>query len=157
MDLDLFFEGLTRACGISWSKSDEREAARRTIMSWDDVCGLSRAGMDVQSHSRSHRVLQTVPDDQLSDELLGSRLDIEKKVGQVCDTIAYPVGRVIVNKPRLHDAVIAAGYKLGFTNQPGRNPTDGSLDPFDWCRYRIDGDMPPAVVRGVAAFPRLAT
>jgi len=155
LDLPRFLDELTQACGVPWSAEEEAEAARKIILSWEDARGLVRAGMDVQSHTRSHRVLASVPDAELSDELLGARVDIEKNLGQVCDTIAYPVGRVIVDQPRLRQAVAAAGYQLGFTNQIGTNPLDGSLDPFDWRRLRIDGDMPPAVTRGVAAFPWL--
>jgi len=157
MDLELFLEGLATACGLSWSKEEEAAAARALIMTWDEVRGLSDAGMEVQSHTRSHRVLATVPDAELSDELLGARVDIEGKLGKVCDTIAYPVGRAIADKARLRTAVAAAGYKLGFTTRSGTNPSDESLDPFDWHRFRIDGDMPVAVVRGMTAVPWLGT
>jgi len=155
MDVERFLRELTEACGVAWNEEEEAAAARQIVMGWEEARGMVRAGMDVQSHTRSHRVLASVPDEQLSDELLGSRLDIEKNVGQVCDTIAYPVGRIIVDQPRLRQAVASAGYQLGFTNQIGTNPMDGSLDPFDWKRLRIDGDMPVAVTRGVAAFPWL--
>ena len=62
-------------------------------MTWDDVRALAGAGMDIESHTRTHRVLDTLDRDQLRDELVGSRRDLEAQLGRPIRAIAYPVGR----------------------------------------------------------------
>ena len=90
-------------------------------MTWDQVRALARAGMDVESHGRRHRVLQTLDDATLDDELAGSRADLEAQLGRPVRAIAYPVGRRIAREARIRDALAAAGYRIGLTNQSGVN------------------------------------
>ena len=49
--------------------------ADEMLMSWDHIRNLSRAGMDVQSHSHAHRVLHTLTADEAvrDKESLGTR------------------------------------------------------------------------------------
>ncbi len=116
LDVDRFVDGLLAALDVPWSVAIEREHADRLIMTWDHVRALAAAGMDVQSHTRNHRVLRTLASDQLHSELAGSRADIEEQLGKPIYGVAYPVGRSIASHPELIAAVKAAGYKIGFTN-----------------------------------------
>src|SRR6185436_8186185 len=102
------------------------------------VRALARAGMDVESHGKHHRVLQTLHADALDDELTGSRTELEAQLGRPVRAIAYPVGRRIAREARIRDALAAAGYRLGMSNKTGVNrlwplPLRGVLpvDPFD--------------------------
>ncbi|HEY5944168.1 MAG TPA: polysaccharide deacetylase family protein, partial [Kofleriaceae bacterium] len=149
--------------GVDWSDDIEANHAGNLIMSWDQVRALSRAGMDVESHSRWHRVLQTLEDGLLRDELLGSKQDLEAQLGRPCRAIAYPVGRRITHVSRLRDAVRAAGYRIGMSNASGATRIwSGSLaemlpcDPFDIRRVSTDRGMSDAMFFTQVAVPRLA-
>lgn len=116
LDVDRFVDGLFAALDVPWSPAIEREHAERLIMTWDHVRALAAAGMDIESHTRTHRVLRTLASDQLHAELAGSRADIEEQIDKPIYGVAYPVGRSIANHPQLIEAVKTAGYKIGFTN-----------------------------------------
>jgi len=163
LDVLRYTSGLARALGVEWSPELEAEYARGLIMSWDQVRELGRAGMAVESHGRRHRVLQTLDDDALDDELAGSRAELEAQLGRPVRAIAYPVGRSVAKDRRIRDALIAAGYRLGFSNKTGVNvvwPGDLSLapkiDPFAVRRLATDRCMNDAMFLTQIVIPRLA-
>jgi peptidoglycan/xylan/chitin deacetylase (PgdA/CDA1 family) len=163
LELETFLGELDAACAAGWTLEEERRLADQLIMTWDEVRALAAAGMDVESHTRSHRVLQTVPSSQFSDELLGARLDLERELRRPVRAIAYPVGRPITDRPGLHSAVRDAGYRLGFSNATGTNallPTPlrrlRELDPFDLRRLAMGRDFSEAMFLGQLALPQLA-
>lgn len=167
LDIEGFLGELVAACRVEWTPSEERRLADQLIMTWDDVRALAAAGMDVESHTRSHRVLQTVPFPELSDELAGSRRDLERELGRPVRAIAYPVGRPITDRPGLHSAVRDAGYQVGFSNASGSNVVlPGGLpaqlrnlhpvDPFDLNRLAMGRDFSDALFVGQFALPPLA-
>src|SRR5437868_11783728 len=123
MDLDVqrFLDGLAVALAVDWSHELETGHAEQLIMTWDQVRALARAGMDVESHGRRHRVLQTLDAATLEDELVGSRRELEAQLGRPVRALAYPVGRRINGEQRIRDALAAAGYRVGMSNQSGVN------------------------------------
>jgi len=119
--------------------------------------------MDVESHSRGHRVLQTLDPVALADELAGSRLDLETQLGRPVQAIAYPVGRRISHLAPIRRAVEAAGYKIGFTNMSGAARIwPGALgkliatDRFDVPRLATERTMSDAMFFAQIAVPRFA-
>ena len=158
-----FLDELAKAFGVEWSDELEATHANDLIMSWDQVRALSRAGMDVESHTRWHRVLQTLDDEQLKLELAGSKADLEMQLGRPVRAVAYPVGRRISHVTRIRDAVVAAGYRIGLTNASGATriwpqPLAGMMptDSFDVRRLSTDRSMSDAMYFTQIAVPRLA-
>jgi peptidoglycan/xylan/chitin deacetylase (PgdA/CDA1 family) len=156
LDVDLFLEEVARAAAVEWNLDRERELADAQMMTWDQVAGLAAAGMDVQSHTRFHRVLGTLPAKALVDELAGSRRDLMERIDQPIVAIAYPVGYSIAQQPHIRAAILAAGYQLGFTNQGGVNHLRKELDLLDVRRCAMDSELSDALFRGMMAFPYLA-
>jgi peptidoglycan/xylan/chitin deacetylase (PgdA/CDA1 family) len=163
LDVERFMNELCAAFGVEWNAEIEATHAGNLIMSWDHVRALSRAGMDVESHSRWHRVLQTLDDGLLRDELEGSKSDLEVQLGRPCRAIAYPVGRRISHVARIRNAVKAAGYRIGMSNASGATRIwPGSLgevmpcDPFDIRRLSTDRDMSEAMFFAQVAMPGFA-
>ncbi len=163
LDIEKFLDGLCHAFGIEWNREIEARHADDIVMSWDHLRSLSRAGMDVESHTRRHRVLQTLDDAQLRDELAGSRQDLETQLGRPVRAIAYPVGRRISRLAKIRKAVADAGYRLGLSNASGATriwpmPLSGMLpaDPFDVRRFATDRDMSDAMYFTQVAVPALA-
>ena len=156
LDLERFLAELTRACRIEWSRDLERELTDGLLMSWDEIRALDAAGMDIESHSRRHRVLQTLAPHALADELAGSRADIERRVGRAPQAIAYPVGRPIAQDPTIRAEVARAGYRLGFTNVGHATWLWRGTDPLDLGRLAMDRDLPDDFFVGTLAIPQLA-
>lgn len=137
LDLERFLGDLAARADAPWDSATERALVDRLIMTWDDVRALRRAGMDVGSHTRSHRVLRTLATEALSGELAGSRADLESALEESIDTIAYPVGPSIAGEPEIRAAMIAAGYRLGFTYGTGLQPLN-AFDALDIHRIAPD-------------------
>jgi peptidoglycan/xylan/chitin deacetylase (PgdA/CDA1 family) len=163
LDVDRFLNELAAAFGVEWNPELEATHADNLIMSWDQVRALSRAGMDVESHTRWHRVLQTLDAEQLTQELAGSKADLEAQLGRPVRAVAYPVGRRISHVARIREAVAAAGYRMGLTNASGATriwpqpfadviPTD----KFDVRRLSTDRSMSDAMYFTQIAVPQLA-
>jgi peptidoglycan/xylan/chitin deacetylase (PgdA/CDA1 family) len=161
LDIARFLDELGRALEVEWSPAIEAEHADQLIMTWDQVRTLAKAGMAVESHTRHHPVLDTLDDVGLRDELVGSRADLERELGQRVEAIAYPVGRPI-RQPRIRAAVAAAGYRVGFANIGGVNPLwPGALraalgtDPLDLRRISTDRSISDAMFLTKLAIPPL--
>lgn len=73
-------------------------------------------GLDVGSHTVTHRWLPSVPDHELDDELLQSRLRLEELVGRPVRTLAYPAGH---SEKRVRAAAERAGYDAAFSTLRG--------------------------------------
>lgn len=80
------------------------------------VRSLVDVGMEVGSHSRSHRDLRALDDDELAADLTSSKAAIETLTGRPCRTFAYPFGAW---DDRVAAAVRGAGYELAFGWGPG--------------------------------------
>jgi peptidoglycan/xylan/chitin deacetylase (PgdA/CDA1 family) len=163
LDIETFLDGLYHAFGIEWSRDVEARHADDIVMTWDHLRSLSRAGMDVESHTRRHRVLQTLDDDALRDELAGSRQELEAQLGRPVRALAYPVGRRIARLARIRKAVAEAGYRVGVSNASGATriwplPLAGMMppDPFDVRRFATDREMSDAMYFTQVAVPSLA-
>jgi peptidoglycan/xylan/chitin deacetylase (PgdA/CDA1 family) len=133
-------------------------------MTWDQVRALARSGMGVESHTRRHRVLQTLDAASLEDELAGSRKDLEAQIGRPVRVLAYPVGRRIASAAHIRRAIAQAGYRVGMSNKTGVNRLWPSLfrgvmppiDPFDIRRLAIDRSMSDAMFLTQVAVPSFA-
>lgn len=155
LDVERFLGHLAEAARVPWDAALERRLTDDLIMSWDQVRALRDAGMDVESHTRRHRVLQTLPAEALADELAGSKADLERELGRRVRAIAYPVGRAIAHLAPLRAAVAAAGYEVGFTNATGSAVLGPGLDRLDFPRIAVDRGTSEAMLVGQMAIPKL--
>jgi peptidoglycan/xylan/chitin deacetylase (PgdA/CDA1 family) len=164
LDVERYLGELAQTFGVPWSPPVEADHAKGMIMTWDEIRALAKAGMDVESHTRNHRVLQTLDPAALEDELVGSRLELEAQLGRPVRVIAYPVGRRIAYQPHIRRALAAAGYRAGMSNKTGVNrlwpaPFRGlvpPIDPFDIRRLAIDRSMSDAMFLTQVAVPAMA-
>ncbi|MDB4954918.1 MAG: polysaccharide deacetylase [Myxococcales bacterium] len=155
LDLDRLLDGLAKAADVRWDDELEKRFANEYLMTWDQVRDLRAAGMDVQSHTRTHRVLQTLDDNQIVHELRGSRDELEQQLDEPVRAISYPIGHTIRDRPFVRRALAAAGYKVGFTNDTGAHPLWRKFDPFEVNRIGVDLDMPTSLFRAMLAMPNV--
>jgi peptidoglycan/xylan/chitin deacetylase (PgdA/CDA1 family) len=67
-------------------------APKLAMLSWAQVEQLRAAGWEIQSHTRRHLDLRTLRDEALEEELDGACDEIERRVGQRPDQLAFPYG-----------------------------------------------------------------
>lgn len=156
LNLERFLDELAHAAEVAWSRHLERGFAERLLMTWDHVRELRRAGMDVQSHTRSHRVLDTLPPPDLLDELSGSRADLEREIGEIPRAIAYPVGNQLGEASPIRAALAQAGYAIGLSSNTGSNPLHGRIDRYNIRRQAVELNLPDAYLLAMLTMPSLA-
>ena len=107
-----------------------RGAAR--VMTAKEVSEVSRAGVRVESHTRSHPALPGLGRSRLRSELVDSRKELEDLTGSRTTLLAYPFGR---SDPEVRDEVLEAGYRAGFSFRNGR--IIAGVDPLSLPRLNM--------------------
>ena len=119
-----FVEGLKR---LSVSKDHQR-----LLLNWDEVREISRQGHDIGSHTRSHRLLTQLDEDDARKEIFESRVDLSRKIGKEVVGFSYPRGEWNQTVAKL---VAQAGYSYAVTTRYGRNRD--SADVYRLARLNI--------------------
>lgn len=117
-----------------WSSWSDPGVPRRRMMEVAHVREVAEAGMEIGAHSRTHRRLTGVSEAELRDEIGGSRVDLAEMTGGSVVTFAYPYGAF---DGRVCGGVAAAGFRLGFTSEPGWLGSDP--DPYRVRRVAVFG------------------
>lgn len=155
LDVERFLQTLSVALGVPWGPEEERRITDEVLMTWDQVRALRAAGMDVQSHTRTHRVLETLTPEHLREELGGSKRILEEKLDEPVRSLAYPVSL----SAGAHDAIFAAvrdaGYDLGFSTSQGLGPLGAKTNPLDIQRIWVDPNLSHSYFRAAVAVPHL--
>lgn len=155
LDVDLLLEELAVACGTR-DEADARAHAERLLMNWDHIRALRDAGMDVQSHSHAHRLLQTMSPAEAARDLLLARQTLERELDRPVHAIAYPAGSGLSRAPDMRGTISATGHRLGFSCGDGIARLDRSLDLLDVPRVSMDRALGEEYFRGILAIPALA-
>jgi hypothetical protein len=156
LDLERFLHHVSDACGVTLTSVEERALADATLMTWEQVRALADAGMDVQSHTRTHRVLHTLLPTEIREELALSRSDIEAVIERPVRALAYPVGYCLQHLGYVSDALREAGYALAFTNQTGVNHIGRPPGCYDIRRIAMCTSYDARFFRAMMALPYLA-
>jgi peptidoglycan/xylan/chitin deacetylase (PgdA/CDA1 family) len=155
VDMERFLAELYAAAEVRMDRDEERRLADNLLMSWDHVRALTDAGLDVQSHSHSHRVLHTLPPEDAAADLRRSRQELESALDQPVTALAYPTGRPLGDAPALRQAVVDAGFRYGFTVER-LVPLANLRDWLGIPRMMMDRAIGAASYRTGLAFPALA-
>jgi len=155
LDVERYLQALGAALGVPWGPEDDRRIADQVLMTWDEVREMRRAGMDVQSHTRTHRVLTTLPPDEVREELVGSRKVLEEQLDEPIRAVAYPVSLSVAKHPAIAEAVTRAGYDIGFSTSADVGRLGPKTSPLDIQRIWVDPDMSHSYFRAALAVPHL--
>ncbi len=142
--------------GFDWYPADPPSA-----LTVSDLPRLLESGLvDVQAHSRSHRRLTLLSDDDLRREIAGSKEQLERYVPAIT-SFSYPAG---IYGPREVDAVLYAGFRAAVTTTPGVNRAGRPLaelhrtmiywrDDVETFEAKLDGalDVPSRLASGLRA------
>jgi len=128
--------------------------------SWNDLLELQKEGVDIESHSMTHPNLKLhkqkvkgvwhnfTPEEYaawLNNETVGSKAELEQKMGKPITCFAYPYGEY---NTQVEDAAIAAGYEAIFT--VADNPVHATTSLHSIGRYTMTTD----VLKNFAAYLR---
>src|SRR5690606_23028388 len=98
---------------------------------------LTDLGVEIGSHTMTHRSLTGLSARELAEELVGSKKAIEDITGRAVTSFAYPFGTLRDFGPREAEALRAAGYRLAFTSQHGA--LAAGQDAMTLPRIKIEG------------------
>ncbi|KPK42625.1 MAG: hypothetical protein AMJ78_01745 [Omnitrophica WOR_2 bacterium SM23_29] len=109
---------------------------------WDEIKIMDRAGMRFGSHSKTHKFLTRVSEEQLKSELSDSKSRIEQVLGHQIDSFAYPFGDVDSFNGGIKAVLKESNYNYAYTNIMGSNSAEHS-DEFALRRIRIHSEDGP--------------
>ena len=113
-----------------------------SFLSWDEVKAMYKSGIIFfGSHTKSHRILTTIPDERIQEELIQSKskLLVENIVNPKFIPFAYPNGNY---NDRIAKMVKEAGYNLAVTTEKGWNSVKiANGDLYKLKRIGIHEDM----------------
>ncbi|WP_235606768.1 polysaccharide deacetylase family protein [Syntrophotalea acetylenivorans] len=124
----------------------------KELMTWEQIKEVSDAGIDIGSHTHSHRVLSTISKYEQKKELSFSKSIIEKKIGKKVNTIAYPVGNYQHFNSDTINVISKTGYDAGFSFNTGINYTR-ELSGFNLKRIEPSANI--ELLASTIFFPRL--
>ncbi|HEX5527333.1 MAG TPA: polysaccharide deacetylase family protein [Solirubrobacterales bacterium] len=114
--------------------TEEGAVAGRRLLTQAEATELAGEGIEIGAHTRTHPALTAIAGEQLSEELAGSREDLEALLGSPVRTFAYPYGFF---SPAAVAAVREAGYE-GACTVENRLARPGD-DPLEIPRVEIKG------------------
>ena len=120
-----------------------------TTMDWQQLRALHAAGMEIGSHTLTHRLPSTLNDDELRHELLESRRILEDGLGAPVTSISSPTGFF---NPRMRDIAREVGYRSLCFGQIGLAADDG--DPFSLHRVAVKSSMEQDTFNALLRFER---
>jgi peptidoglycan/xylan/chitin deacetylase (PgdA/CDA1 family) len=104
------------------------------LLGWDEISELDREGtLRFEAHSLTHPNLASLRDAAAWEEIVGSKLSLEARLGRPVLAFSYPSGLFGVRERGL---VAAAGYHVAVSCEPGIN-TSGT-DRFALHRRQVD-------------------
>lgn len=119
------------------------KVVRKSVMGWDELRQLTRAGVALGAHTDTHPVMTRLPAAAIETEIRTSLAKLQQETGQALPVFCYPSGghstEVVTILRRL-------GIKLGFTCRDGHNDLH-SVDPLKLRRTDITRRTTPALFR----------
>lgn len=104
------------------------------ILGWDEIVELDRDGtLGFEAHTLTHPNLLTLRDPAVTEEIVGSKVALEDRLGRAVDVFSYPAG---LFGAREREFVAAAGFRVAVSCEPG--PNTGGTDRLALRRHQID-------------------
>lgn len=118
---------------------------RLPLASWQTLRTLADDGVEIGSHTATHRNVASLATDELDDEIARSRTAIESRLGRPCRSFAWPFGRLDAITPAALARAKDAGYDLVFSSVRG-SLAAGQGVPAYVPRHHFEPSWPERVV-----------
>ena len=127
---------------------------QRRFLSWDEAREMKAGGMEIGSHTRTHRLLSQLTPEEQFQELSESKAEMERELGGKVGSFAYPVGTRDAFTPVTEELARTAGYAMCFAFHGGIN-RPGHIRPMHLSRTTpaINPNAFRAQTMLVSAFP----
>lgn len=140
-----------RALGTQLNINMEEEPSEHfRAVTWDQLREMVSEGLNLGSHTISHRILSKLPPKELETELAKSKLQIERSINSTITGICYPNGM----KPDISEAVEkqakSAGYQYGVAAYPTDVRIGNMYQVGRWSAPRIHASF-RSLVNGITA------
>ena len=104
------------------------------LLGWDEIVELDSEGtLRFEAHTLTHPNLLTLRDAAAKEEIVGSKVALEARLGRPVEAFSYPSGLFGIRERGL---VAAAGYRVAVSCEPG--PNTPSSDRLALRRRQID-------------------
>jgi peptidoglycan/xylan/chitin deacetylase (PgdA/CDA1 family) len=150
---DLNGDRLLESIAASTQTAVPDVSSERLFLNWDEAREMLRGGMDIASHTHTHRILSKLSEEEQYREAHESRRILEEQLRIRVEAMAYPVGLPSSFSSETAAAIKRAEYRAGFSYYGGVNRA-GNIRPFDILRVGI-GPTAPERFRLRAALTRL--
>jgi peptidoglycan/xylan/chitin deacetylase (PgdA/CDA1 family) len=87
---------------------------KKGMMTWEQLRNMGKYGMSIQSHTHSHKPLQSLSGGQIEKELVESKKLIEDNIQKCVTSISLPHGSI---NRRIIELSIKTNYKFIFTSE----------------------------------------
>jgi peptidoglycan/xylan/chitin deacetylase (PgdA/CDA1 family) len=104
-----------------------------TVLGWEELRRLSREGVTVGAHTRSHPLLTKVSRERARDEIVGSQSDVTREIGRALPIFSYPNGD---HDDSVVDLARSSGFEAALTQDIGHNDLE-SGDPLRLRRINV--------------------
>ncbi|MEW6334633.1 MAG: tetratricopeptide repeat protein [Thermodesulfobacteriota bacterium] len=111
-------QDLSDACEVPLPDAQLQD---REILTWEQIQEMAQGQIAFGSHTHTHRVLSTINASSQKEEMILSKLIIEKNIGQPVLSICYPCGEPQYITEETAEIAASSGYMLGFTANTGVN------------------------------------
>ena len=99
----------------------------RLMLSWEEVSGMNRDGIQFGAHTVSHPILSKLTAEDARREICGSKRTIDEVLEGAVTTFAYPVGRRTDFTETTKTLVEEAGFCCGLSMVFGNNEVETDL------------------------------
>jgi tetratricopeptide (TPR) repeat protein len=107
------------------------ELQDQELLTWNHAREMMQNGMEIGSHTHTHRVLTTLDQSEIREEMYLSRIILERELGEPVVSISFPVGEPQLVSMETETLTRECGYSIGFTTNSGVNSWE------DMNRYLI--------------------
>ncbi len=119
-------------------KNIHQKESQNLFMTWPQIKEMSDNGMEIGSHTITHRILSQLSIQEQQTEISHSKAIIERNINKTVSSLAYPVGRYHCYDIESEKAAEKYGYKVAFNNEAGSHRHVTNC--FNINRYCIASD-----------------
>lgn len=98
-----------------------RGNADNLFMSWDEIREMRDNAFSIGAHTINHKILSTLSEEDITEEILESKGEIEQKLNKKVLSFAYPNGKRADYDQRCIATLKNNGFKLAVTTEGGFN------------------------------------
>jgi peptidoglycan/xylan/chitin deacetylase (PgdA/CDA1 family) len=117
-----------------WARFGWYRSQQPPVLGWEEIVELDGTGtLRFEAHSLTHPNLLALNEEAAREEIVGSRMALEARLGRPVRAFSYPSGLFGLRERRL---VAAAGFEAAVSCEPGVNTND--TDRLALRRLQVD-------------------